>query len=106
MRELIKQEQGTQYMGEKDEEVFFSLEDEEPVVKAAPVQEKAEPVIVAEEVPENIEILDADVIMQATGNYAVEWQLIGMDCPDCAGKATRALNHLPQVSDALEPSST
>ena len=86
-------------MGEKDEEVFFSLEDEEPVVKAAPVQEKAEPVIVAEEVPENIEILDADVIMQATGNYAVEWQLIGMDCPDCAGTATRALNHLPQVSD-------
>ena len=86
-------------MGDKDEEVFFSLEDEEPAVKAAPVQEKAEPVIVAEEVPENIEILDADVIMQATGNYEVEWQLIGMDCPDCAGKATRALNHLPQVSD-------
>ena len=86
-------------MGDKEEEVFFSLEDEEPAVKAAPVQEKAEPVIVAEEVPENIEILDADVIMQATGNYEVEWQLIGMDCPDCAGKATRALNHLPQVSD-------
>ena len=86
-------------MGDKDEEVFFSLEDEEPAVKAAPVQEKAEPVTVAEEVPENIEILDADVIMQATGNYEVEWQLIGMDCPDCAGKATRALNHLPQVSD-------
>ena len=86
-------------MGDKDEEVFFSLEDEESAVKAAPVQEKAEPVIVAEEVPENIEILDADVIMQATGNYAVEWQLTGMDCPDCASKATRALNHLPQVSD-------
>ena len=86
-------------MGEKDEEVFFSLEDEEPAVKTSPVQEKSEPVIVAEEVPENIEILDADVIMQATGNYAVEWQLIGMDCPDCAGKATRALKHLPQVSD-------
>ena len=86
-------------MGEKDEEVFFSLEDEEPAVKTSPVQEESEPVIVAEEVPENIEILDADVIMQATGNYAVEWQLIGMDCPDCAGKATRALKHLPQVSD-------
>ena len=86
-------------MGEKDEEVFFSLEDEEPAVKTSPVQEKSEPVIVAEEVPENIEILDADVIMQATGNYAVEWQLVGMDCPDCAGKATRALKHLPQVSD-------
>lgn len=88
-------------MGDKDEEVFFSLEDEEPVAKPAPTQEKAEPVFVAEEVPENIEILDAEVIMQATGNYSVEWQLIGMDCPDCASKATRALNHLPQVSSPI-----
>ena len=88
-------------MGDKDEEVFFSLEDEEPVAKPAPTQEKAEPVFVAEEVPENIEILDTEVIMQATGNYSVEWQLIGMDCPDCASKATRALNHLPQVSSPI-----
>lgn len=88
-------------MGDKDEEVFFSLEDEEPVAKAAPAQEKAEPVPVAEEVPQSIEILDAEVIMQATGNYAVEWELIGMDCPDCASKATRALNHLPQVSNPI-----
>ena len=101
MRVLIKQERGTQYMGDKDEEVFFSLEDEEPVAKAAPAQEKAEPVPVAEEVPQSIEILDAEVIMQATGNYAVEWELIGMDCPDCASKATRALNHLPQVSNTI-----
>lgn len=101
MRVLIKQEQGTQYMGDGDEEVFFSLEEDEAVAKAVPTQEKAEPVLVAEEVPENIEILDADVIMQATGNYSVEWQLIGMDCPDCASKATRALNHLPQVSDPV-----
>ena len=88
-------------MGDKDEEVFFSLEDEEPVAKVAPAKEKAEPVPVAEEVPQNIEILDAEVIMQATGNYAVEWELIGMDCPDCASKATRALNHLPQVSNPI-----
>ena len=88
-------------MGDGDEEVFFSLEEDEAVAKAVPTQEKAEPVLVAEEVPENIEILDADVIMQATGNYSVEWQLIGMDCPDCASKATRALNHLPQVSDPV-----
>ena len=88
-------------MGDGDEDVFFSLEEDEAVAKAVPTQEKAEPVLVAEEVPENIEILDADVIMQATGNYSVEWQLIGMDCPDCASKATRALNHLPQVSDPV-----
>ena len=88
-------------MGDKDEEVFFSLEDEEPVAKAIPAQEKAEPVLIAEDAPKSIEILDAEVIMQATGNYSVEWQLIGMDCPDCASKATRALNYLPQVSDPM-----
>ena len=88
-------------MGDGDEEVFFSLEDDETVAKAVPPQEKAEPILVAEDAPENIEILDAEVIMQATGNYSVEWQLIGMDCPDCASKATRALNHLPQVSDPV-----
>ncbi len=86
-------------MGDGEKEVFFSLEEDEAVAKAVPSEAKSEPVLVAEEVPENIEILDADVIMQATGNYSVEWQLIGMDCPDCASKATRALNHLPQVSD-------
>ena len=38
-------------MGDKDEEVFFSLEDEEPVAKAIPAEEKAEPIHVAEEAP-------------------------------------------------------
>ena len=88
-------------MGDAEKEVFFSLEEDEAVAKAVPSEPKSEPVLVAEEVPESIEILDADVIMQATGNYSVEWQLIGMDCPDCASKATRALNHLPQVSDPM-----
>ena len=88
-------------MGDGEKEVFFSLEEDEAVAKAVPSEPKSEPVLVAEEVPESIEILDADVIMQATGNYSVEWQLIGMDCPDCASKATRALNHLPQVSDPM-----
>ena len=41
------------------------------------------------------------IIMQATGDYAVEWPLIGMDCPDCASKATKALNFMPQVSHRL-----
>lgn len=88
-------------MGDGEKEVFFSLEEDEAVAKVVPSEAKSEPVLVAEEVPESIEILDADVIMQATGNYSVEWQLIGMDCPDCASKATRALNHLPQVSDPM-----
>ena len=62
-------------MGDGEKEVFFSLEEDEAVAKAVPSEAKSEPVLVAEEVPENIEILDADVIMQATGNYSVEWQL-------------------------------
>ena len=39
--------------------------------------------------------------MQATGDYKVEWPLIGMDCPDCASKATKALNLMPQVSSPV-----
>ena len=84
-------------MGEGDEEVFFSLEDEEP--KTSSKQEQ--PSILPQEDEsddKNIEILDAEIIMQATGDYLVEWPLIGMDCPDCASKATKALNLMPQVS--------
>ncbi|RJU80284.1 MAG: heavy metal translocating P-type ATPase [Candidatus Poseidoniales archaeon] len=43
------------------------------------------------------EILDATMVTQATGIFDVSWPLLGMDCPDCASKATRALNFLPQV---------
>ena len=43
------------------------------------------------------EILDASIVTQATGVFDVSWPLLGMDCPDCASKATRALNFLPQV---------
>ena len=94
---LIKQELDQFFMGEDNEEVFFSLEDEVPVAsskpkKAAPVAEEEETIL------EDVEILDAEIVMQATGDYAVEWPLIGMDCPDCASKATKALNFMPQVS--------
>ena len=44
------------------------------------------------------EVLDTTFVQQASGTYNVSWPLLGMDCPDCAGKATRALNFLPQVS--------
>lgn len=84
-------------MGEGDEEVFFSLEDEEP--KTSSKQEQPSLLPQEDESDDkNIEILDAEIIMQATGDYLVEWPLIGMDCPDCASKATKALNLMPQVS--------
>ena len=30
-----------------------------------------------------------------------EWNLRGMDCPDCAMKATRAVNRLPGVDQVI-----
>ena len=84
-------------MGEVGEDVFFSLEDEEPQPSPKPSKAQKNPVE-EEPVVKDVEILDAEIIMQATGDYIVEWPLIGMDCPDCASKATKALNLMPQVS--------
>ena len=47
------------------------------------------------------EILDAEVINQSGGVYDVAWPLLGMDCPDCASKAMRAISYLPQVSESV-----
>ena len=84
-------------MGEDDSDVFFSLEDDPVEGPSEPVQAPPS-VVVNEPVAEEVEILDAEIVMQATGDYTVEWPLIGMDCPDCASKATKALNLMPQVS--------
>jgi Cd2+/Zn2+-exporting ATPase len=97
MTELIKQEQDQNDMGEGDSDVFFSLEDDPVEGPSEPVQAPLS-VVVNEPVAEQVEILDAEIVMQATGDYTVEWPLIGMDCPDCASKATKALNLMPQVS--------
>ena len=84
-------------MGEPEGDVFFSLEDDEP--QPLPQPKKVAKTPVEEESIENdVEIIDAEIIMQATGDYSVGWPLIGMDCPDCASKATKALNLMPQVS--------
>ena len=93
----MKQELDVFCMAEDNEEVFFSLEDDVPAASSKPI----EPTPIAEEeetIHEDVELLDAEFVMQATGDYAVEWPLIGMDCPDCASKATKALNFMPQVS--------
>jgi Cd2+/Zn2+-exporting ATPase len=88
-------------MGESDTDVFFSLEDDDP----KPSSKSPEvPTQLPEEEPveeEDVEILDAEIITQATGEYTVEWPLIGMDCPDCASKATKALNLMSQVSTPI-----
>ena len=81
-------------MGEDGEETFLSLEDDEPssTPKMATISDLPE-----NEVLDDVVVLDAEIISQATGCYNVEWPLIGMDCPDCAGKAMTALRILPQV---------
>ena len=81
-------------MGGIDDEAFFSLEDDEPQTRAEPVLPTPAP---SEESIDDVVVLDAEIISQATGCYKVEWPLVGMDCPDCAGKAMTALRILPQV---------
>jgi len=97
MTELIKQEEDQIDMGKDDSDVFFSLEDD-PVEAPSKPAEVPTPAAVDQPIAEEVEILDAEIVMQATGDYTVEWPLIGMDCPDCASKATKALNLMPQVS--------
>ena len=92
-------------MEEEDAVVHFSLEDEITSPQKKSVLKKStkpEPIS-----PDNnstllddVEILDAELVTRATGIFHVEWPLLGMDCPDCASKAMRALSYLPQ---ALEP---
>ncbi|MGB2446792.1 MAG: heavy metal translocating P-type ATPase [Candidatus Poseidoniaceae archaeon] len=87
-------------MAEGEGDVFFSLEDDVKETPSKPVE--VAPTPVEEEQPlEDVEILDAEIVMQATGDYKVEWPLVGMDCPDCASKATKALNLMPQVSSPV-----
>ena len=51
------------------------------------------------------EHLDSKSIMEAElvvdGAEEFEWQLLGMDCPDCAMKATRATKRLPGVNKVV-----
>ena len=40
-------------------------------------------------------LFDADLVID--GTYEIEWEIDGMDCADCAMKATRAVNRLPGI---------
>ena len=91
-----------------DEEVFLSLDDDievdvpksvkkpaqKPRVKKPNKKAKAPPQIIVD-----AEILDGAMAEHATGTYELGWPLLGMDCPDCASKATRALDTLHQAND-------
>ena len=93
-----------------DGEVFLSLDEDEVLdtrqtkrtssrSKATKPSKKAKKAAKKDvEAVLDAEVLDTTFVQQASGTYNVSWPLLGMDCPDCAGKATRALNFLPQVS--------
>ena len=82
------------------EEVFLSLEDDEPV-KALPDANKKPASIPMGEPPSlEGEVVDTSVISDAAGTYSVSWPILGMDCPDCASKATRAMNQMKQVTNS------
>jgi Cd2+/Zn2+-exporting ATPase len=91
-----------------DEEVFLSLDDEievdvpKSVKKPARKQRVKKPKKKAKVPPQillDAEIVDVAMAEQATGTYELGWPLLGMDCPDCASKATRALDTLHQAND-------
>jgi Cd2+/Zn2+-exporting ATPase len=94
--------------GKDEEEFFLSLEDEKqtPDAKKSKVKipklVKNKTKVVDEELEKQIldaEVLDDLVVEQPNGIFEVEWPLIGMDCPDCAGKAFNALDHLMQTTE-------
>ena len=90
-----------------DEVVHFSLEVETPAPEKKFFWQKPttspEPINadMESDLLQDVEILDAQLVSKATGIFHVEWPILGMDCPDCAAKATRALNFLPQVSEPV-----
>lgn len=93
-----------------EDEFFLSLEEDAPnppIPKSKPSRPKHKklkkmPSSTQESTPVmTAELVDTTVVEQATGTYELGWPLLGMDCPDCASKATRALDTLHQANDIL-----
>lgn len=91
-----------------DEDVFLTLDDDGEV-ETPKVAKKMKPKEGKKKTAKNKnpppavldgEILDSSIVRQATGEYEVGWPLLGMDCPDCASKATRALKTLVHVNES------
>ena len=79
---------------------------EKKAAKVAPVDElilddgsleKVSPI--AGECVDYADFMEAELVMDGVVQF--EWQLRGMDCPDCAMKATRAVNRLPGVDQVI-----
>ena len=48
---------------------------------------------------DSADFMEAELVVDGVEQF--EWQLRGMDCPDCAMKATRAVNRLPGVDQVI-----
>ena len=79
---------------------------EKKAANVAPVEElilddgSLEKVIpIAGESADSVDFMEAELVVDGVVQF--EWQLRGMDCPDCAMKATRAVNRLPGVDQVI-----
>ena len=59
--------------------------------------EKVRPI--AGESADSANFMEAELVVDGVEQF--EWNLRGMDCPDCAMKATRAVNRLPGVDQVI-----
>ena len=78
-----------------EEEVFLSLEDD--MSEEAPLMAVPASVLEGELSQETSSSTLTD---EEEGAFSVSWPLVGMDCPDCAAKATRAMSQLQQVTNS------
>ena len=105
---------GAVYMvGDGEGEVFLSIEDDsQPIVEKKPRFSKPKKAAKKPKIIETVEqsqeeeifdgeVIDTEVLTQSGGVYDVAWPLLGMDCPDCAAKAMRAISYLPQVKKSI-----
>ena len=54
---------------------------------------------IAGEGADSADLMEAELVVDGVEQF--EWQIRGMDCPDCAMKATRAVNRLPGVDQVI-----
>ena len=59
--------------------------------------EKVRPI--AGEGADSADLLEAELVVDGVEQF--EWQIRGMDCPDCAMKATRAVKRLPGTTEVV-----
>ncbi|MEL0214131.1 MAG: HAD-IC family P-type ATPase, partial [Euryarchaeota archaeon] len=73
------------------------VESGEVLVLDAGSLEKVKPI--SGEGVDSTNLMEAELVVDGVEQF--EWQIRGMDCPDCAMKATRAVNRLPGTTEVV-----